>query len=122
MQMPGMHSHFCTIETDKHTMRSVTRTQENGLGIWQESVYETTRYPFDASSKMFLYTDGVYEAKNPQGEEFTVERLQKLVSDATEQSAAKLIAYISEAIDGFTGTYPKEDDITLIAIEVAAEN
>ena len=94
----------------------------NGLGIWQESVYETMRYPFDLSSKMFLYTDGVYEAKNPQGEEFTVERLQKLVSTCTEQSAAKLIANISEAIDVFTGTYPKEDDLTLIAIEVAGEN
>ena len=94
----------------------------NGLGIWQESVYETVRYPFDLSSKMFLYTDGVYEAKNPQGEEFTVERLQKLVSTCTEQSAAKLIANISEAIDAFTGTYPKEDDLTLIAIEVAAED
>ena len=94
----------------------------NGLGIWQESVYETVRYPFDLSSKMFLYTDGVYEAKNPQGEEFTVERLQKLVSTYTEQSAAKLIANISEAIDRFTGTCPKEDDLTLIAIEVAGED
>ena len=109
--------------TDRQAYDAIGDTHTgNGLGIWQESVYETTRYPFDASSKMFLYTDGVYEAKNPQGEEFTVERLQKLVSDATEQSAAKLIAYIWEAIDGFTGTYPKEDDITLIAIEVAAEN
>ena len=99
---------------DKHT--------GNGLGIRQESVYETMQYPFDLSSKMFLYTDGVYEAKNPQGEEFTVERLQKLVSTCTEQSAAKLIANISEAVDVFTGTCPKEDDLTLIAIEVAGED
>ena len=99
---------------DKHT--------GNGLGIWQESVYETMQYPFDLSSKMFLYTDGVYEAKNPQGEEFTVERLQKLVSTCTEQSAAKLIANISEVIDVFTGACPKEDDLTLIAIEVAGED
>ncbi len=93
----------------------------NGLGIWQESVYESMHYPFDRSSKMFLYTDGVYEAKNPQGEEFTVERLQKLVSTGIEQSAAELIANISEAIDGFTDTCPKEDDLTLIAIEVVEQ-
>lgn len=91
----------------------------NGLGIWRESVYETVRYPFDHSSKIFLYTDGVYEAKNPQGEEFTVERLQQLVSECAEEPAAKLIASISEAVDTFTTNCPKDDDLTLIAIEAA---
>lgn len=91
----------------------------NGLGIWQESVYETMQYPFDRSSRLLLYTDGVYEAKNSDGEEFTAERLQKLACACAEQSAAHLIASISEAVDTFAGTCPKEDDLTLIAIEVA---
>jgi sigma-B regulation protein RsbU (phosphoserine phosphatase) len=117
------HSFPFLYNTDRGTYDTIgDKHTGNGLGIWQESVYETMQYPFDLSSKMFLYTDGVYEAKNPQGEEFTVERLQKLVSTCTEQSAAKLIANISEAIDVFTGTCPKEDDLTLIAIEVAGED
>jgi sigma-B regulation protein RsbU (phosphoserine phosphatase) len=91
----------------------------NGLGIWRESVYETVHYPFDRLSKIFLYTDGVYEAKNSQGEEFTVERLQKLVSECAGQSAAKLIANVSEAVDTFTANCPKDDDLTLIAVEAA---
>ena len=91
----------------------------NGLGIWRESVYETTHYPFDRLSKIFLYTDGVYEAKNPQGEEFTAERLQKLVSGCTSQPAGKLIASVSEAVDAFTANCPKDDDLTLLAIEAA---
>ena len=117
------HSFPFLYNTDRETYDTIgDKHTGNGLGIWQESVYETMQYPFDLSSKMFLYTDGVYEAKNPQGEEFTVERLQKLVSSCTEQSAATLIAHISEAIDVFTGTCPKEDDLTLIAIEVAGED
>ena len=91
----------------------------NGLGIWRESVYETTHYPFDRLSKIFLYTDGVYEAKNLQGEEFTAERLQKLVSGCTSQPAGKLIASVSEAVDAFTANCPKDDDLTLLAIEAA---
>ena len=89
----------------------------NGLGIWRESVYETTHYPFDRLSRLFLYTDGAYEAKNPQGEEFTVERLQKLVSTCSEQSAGGIIESVSAAIDTFTDTSPKDDDLTLLAIE-----
>lgn len=91
----------------------------NGLGIWRESVYETMRYPFGPLSKIFLYTDGVYEAKSPQGVEFTVERLQKLVSECAAQPAAKLIVSVSEAVDTFTANCPKDDDLTLLAIEAA---
>lgn len=117
------HSFPLLYSADQQTYQTIgDKNTGNGLGIWQESVYETMRYPFDRSSRVFLYTDGVYEAKNPQGEEFTVERLEKLVGACTRQPAAKLIANISEAIDVFTDTCPKEDDLTLIAIEVAGED
>ena len=116
------HSFPLLYDADQQTYRTIgDKSIGNGLGIWQESVYETVRYPFDQLSRMFLYTDGVYEAKNSQGEEFTAERLQKLVCACAEQSAANLIASISEAIDTFTDTCPKEDDLTLIAIEVVTE-
>ena len=91
----------------------------NGLGIWRDSVYETVQYPFDRLSRLFLYTDGVYEAKNRQGEEFTVDRLQRLVCACKEKSAAGLITSVSEAVDAFTNNCPKDDDLTLIAIEVS---
>ena len=106
----GHQQTYCAIG-DKNT--------GNGLGIWRESVYETVRYPFDRLSRIFLYTDGVYEAKNPQGQEFTVERLQKMVNEYAEQPAGKLIASVSESVDAFTVNCPKDDDLTLIAIEAA---
>ncbi len=105
------HKQACYAIGDKNT--------GNGLGIWRESVYEPARYPFGPMSKIFLYTDGVYEAKSPQGAEFTVERLQKLVSECATQPAAKLIVSVSEAVDTFTANCPKDDDLTLLAIEVA---
>ena len=117
------HSFPFLYNSDQQTYQPIgDKNTGNGLGIWQESVYETMHYPFDRSSRIFLYTDGVYEAKNPQGEEFTGERLEKLVCACTGQPAAKLIANISETIDAFTDTCPKEDDLTLIAIEAAGED
>ncbi len=105
------HQQTCYAIGDKNT--------GNGLGIWRESVYETVRYPFGPMSKIFLYTDGVYEAKSPQGAEFTIERLQKLVSECAAQPAANLIVTVSEAVDAFTANCPKDDDLTLLAIEAA---
>lgn len=106
----GHQQTYCAIG-DKNT--------GNGLGIWRESIYETVHYPFSRLGKIFLYTDGVYEAKSPQGQEFTVERLQRLVNACASQSAGELIASVSEAVDTFTENYPKDDDLTLIAIEAA---
>ncbi len=91
----------------------------NGLGIRRESTYETTHYPFDTSSRLFLYTDGACEAKNQKGEEFTAERLLKLLNVSTEQPGSSLIHSVSKAVDTFTGTCPQDDDLTLIAIEAA---
>ena len=117
------HSFPFLYNTHQQTYQAIgDQNTGNGLGIWRDSVYETIRYPFDQLSRMFLYTDGVYEAKNPEGEEFTIDRLQKLVCACTEKSAAGLITSVSEAIDVFTNNCPKDDDLTLIAIEVSREN
>ena len=89
----------------------------NGLGIRRESVYENCYYPFDSSSRAFFYTDGVYEVKNPQGEEFSVERLQNVVKMYEGKSPAQLIQCVSDAITEWTDKRSNEDDLTLIAIQ-----
>ncbi len=99
----------CELVTNKQT--------GNGLGIRKESVYENCYYPFDDSSRIFLYTDGVYEVKNVKGEEFTVEQLQKVVSTAQHKTPEKLIQSVSNAIAEFNSAAPNEDDLTLIAIQ-----
>jgi sigma-B regulation protein RsbU (phosphoserine phosphatase) len=87
------------------------------LGIRRESVYENCYYPFDSASRVFLYTDGVYEVKNQQGEEFTVERLQNVVAMCKEESPARLIQCVSDTITKFTDARPNEDDLTLVTIQ-----
>ena len=117
------HSFPLLYNTHQQTYQAIgDQNTGNGLGIWRDSVYETIHYPFDRLSRIFLYTDGVYEAKNPEGEEFTIERLEKLVCACAEKSAAGLITSVSETIDVFTNNCPKDDDLTLIAIEVSAQD
>ena len=99
----------CELVTDKQT--------GNGLGIKKESIYENCYYLFDDSSRIFLYTDGVYEVKNVKGEEFTIEQLQKVVSTTQHETSEKLIQSVSNAITEFNSAAPNEDDLTLIAIQ-----
>lgn len=99
----------CKLIGDKNT--------GNGLGIQRDSTYQIDDYPFDNSSQLLLYTDGAYEIKNPQGEDFTTERLQHVVETCAEQTPLLFIQRVSEAITTFANAHPNEDDMTLIAIK-----
>ncbi len=99
----------CERITDKYT--------GNGLGIRRDSEYQNCYYPFDTSSRAFLYTDGAYEVKNTQGEVFTIERLENIITMCKEDSPSQLIQSVSDTINKFTEGFPNEDDLTLIAIQ-----
>ena len=99
----------CERITDKHT--------GNGLGIHRDSEYQNCYYPFDVSSRAFLYTDGAYEVKNPRGEVFSIERLENVIEMCNEDSPSQLIQSVSDTITKFTEGFSNEDDLTLIAIQ-----
>ena len=99
----------CKRITDKHT--------GNGLGIHRDSEYQNCYYPFDTTSKAFLYTDGAYEVKSTQGEVFTIERLEKVITRSKDDSPLQLIQSVSDAIAEFTEGAPNKDDLTLISIQ-----
>jgi sigma-B regulation protein RsbU (phosphoserine phosphatase) len=51
------------------------------LGWDPEDNWELESHPFQAGDRLFLYTDGLIEAKNSSGEEFGEERLKSLLKD-----------------------------------------
>lgn len=71
---------------------------------------------------ILLYTDGITEAKNPEGEMFTVERLISKFEDHAKKSTADMIFNaISNDFSNFILDAPQEDDITMIIIKLLPE-
>lgn len=89
----------------------------NGLGIRRDSEYQNCTYPFDSSSRAFLYTDGAYEVKNVHGEVFSLDRLESVITKSKEDAPWDLIQSVSNTITEFTVDSPSEDDLTLIAVQ-----
>ncbi|MCZ6679402.1 MAG: response regulator [Candidatus Poribacteria bacterium] len=89
-----------------------------GLGLLSDPTYETVDYPFDPLGGLFLYTDGAYEFQNSQGEAFNPERLQNVITQQVSQPAPVLVERVVEAINQFSNGHPKDDDITIVAIDV----
>ncbi len=65
---------------------------------------------------LVLYTDGVTEAFNPEGEIFGDERLFSILRKARKSSAFALLEAIEEDVNQFMGALPASDDITMIAV------
>lgn len=79
------------------------------------SVSETNLAPNDI---LILYSDGITEALNVEGEEFGDERLADAVADLVRDSAANLVQGLVTAADCFAGGAEQADDMTCLAVRL----
>jgi len=63
---------------------------------------------------MLLYTDGITEARSPEGEPFGIERLAGLLDTLSGEPTADMCSRILTAVDSWS--QQREDDRTLIAL------
>jgi sigma-B regulation protein RsbU (phosphoserine phosphatase) len=64
-----------------------------------------------------LYTDGINEAQNADGEEFGMDRFVELMDAHRQESSEAFVAGVLSGHEAFVGNAPQFDDITLIAIK-----
>lgn len=92
------------------------------LGPIMETVYETERITLKPGDALFLYTDGVTEAKNQAEELYGESRLLTALQLAPKEDLAQMIHFISAELTRHAGGSPQSDDITMLAIKMTAEN
>lgn len=71
----------------------------------------------ESGDLILMYTDGLTEALNTQGEEFGTERLRPLIAGCAGLSASALIEQIKHTHQEFTGPVIPFDDVTLMVIK-----
>ena len=86
------------------------------LGILGAHPYDTATVRLERGDRIFLYTDGVTEALDGKGDEFSVERLEELLAREAGGSAGDLVQRCFEAVRGFAGEAAQSDDITVMAL------
>jgi serine phosphatase RsbU (regulator of sigma subunit) len=66
---------------------------------------------------IYVFTDGVTEAANAEGELFDEARLEAVLrAGAGCSTAADIVKSVSEAVRGFVGPAVPSDDITMLAV------
>jgi len=90
------------------------------LGMVPSSIFDTVIVdrvvPFRAGDTAVFYTDGVTEAINRNGVEYSGGRLQELVCALSDHSAREVNRSIVAAVEQFTGGDTFIDDLTLLTV------
>ncbi|MFH1189930.1 MAG: SpoIIE family protein phosphatase [Candidatus Omnitrophota bacterium] len=87
------------------------------LGILSDMKSVTDGITLKKDDVIMLYTDGVTEAVNESGEQFEMERLERLVMENRRSSSRSIVDKVREELDLFTGNRPQFDDITIMVLK-----
>ncbi len=72
--------------------------------------------PLQRDDCLVLYTDGITEALNANGDEFGPERMIRAVRASASEGAEEVIARLTADVRNFVDGHPQHDDITLIVV------
>jgi sigma-B regulation protein RsbU (phosphoserine phosphatase) len=86
------------------------------LGPMENSRFTTRRTKLNRGSTLFLFTDGVTEAMNPQQEFFFEERLKESLSRSKDLHIKDVVQALRNEINAFAQGEPQSDDITMLIL------
>ena len=76
--------------------------------------YELQMMPGDA---VFVYTDGIPEANNADGEFYGLERMESALNSIADRDPEGVLQGIREDVSSFTGEARQFDDLTMLCVE-----
>ena len=88
------------------------------LGVFPDTVYEEEFIELTPGSSIFLYTDGLTEAKNTQRKPFGKSRLEDALRQSMSSSLSpeQTVLTLRESAHEFIGGAPQSDDLTMLLI------
>jgi sigma-B regulation protein RsbU (phosphoserine phosphatase) len=87
------------------------------LGIWEDTEFNDNVHSFSPGEVILLYTDGVPEATNKNGEEYGNDRFEELLRQNMKMPPNLLTKTLITSIKKFAGDTQQSDDITTLCLK-----
>jgi phosphoserine phosphatase RsbU/P len=100
--------------------KSGVRTFESNckpLGLFSDDRVEVVRASMSPGDTVVVYTDGISEAENETGDEYSTERLRRLIAEKHSCCPSELVNACKQHVAAFRGSRERADDETLLAIQ-----
>jgi serine phosphatase RsbU (regulator of sigma subunit) len=91
------------------------------LGAMPDMPYEQGRLSLEKDDLLFLYTDGVSEAENAEGEMFGEERIETILKKHGNLTPSEILSKLEESIQEFIGDLPLTDDFTILVGRILSD-
>jgi PAS domain S-box-containing protein len=89
------------------------------LGVSPDATFPTrTGIALQPGDLLLLLTDGILEARSPDGEAFGVQRALDVIRVYRADSARQIAVNLYHAVRAFTQETPQQDDITAVVVKV----
>jgi sigma-B regulation protein RsbU (phosphoserine phosphatase) len=86
------------------------------IGLFTDVDYKLQETTITPGTTIFLYTDGLTEAKNRARRQFGLKRVQDVLEDCTGQNPHEMLETITKTVDGFVKNAEQSDDLTMLVI------
>lgn len=126
LDLPTGHLHYCNAG---HELPIMIRTQNSKaeisnleakpnlpVGLFEDFEYEMQTMQMQPGSALFLYTDGLTEARNAKGKLFGRDRVGQMIAEAGTTNPKQLVEAAIECWQKFIGETEQSDDLTLLAL------
>lgn len=126
LDLPTGHLHYCNAG---HELPIMVRTQNSKaeisnleampnlpVGLFEDFEYEMQTIQMQPGSALFLYTDGLTEARNAKGKLFGRDRVGQMIAEAGTTNPKQLVEAAIECWQKFIGETEQSDDLTLLAL------
>jgi len=91
------------------------------VGMIEGAQFQVEETQLEPGDKLVIYSDGLTEGENAEGEFFDTERLRVCLRDFASLDAAALHSALRDAVDRFTEGGVVRDDITALVLEYSPE-
>ena len=88
------------------------------LGVFEDAQFSGAQQVIASGQIIAIATDGIWEARNPKGEMFGRQRIQRIIRRNASKTAKDIQNAILNALKRFQKNVKIEDDLTLVIIKV----
>ena len=129
LDLPTGHLRYCNAgheipliikkEDGKCTISRLDVMPNLPIGLFDDFKYVMQKKAISHGTTLFLYTDGLTEARNLQHEQFGMSRLEELLTKLNTNDPQQLINGVKEAVEQFTEGAEQSDDLTILTFHYA---
>jgi serine phosphatase RsbU (regulator of sigma subunit) len=108
--------HYMPIVISRDECKPLAHSTDLPLGVMEAGGYDTHTTNLRGASGLIMYTDGIVEARDTDGDFFEVDGLVDLCRSLTDRSSAELLNAVIRKVSEWSNG-PLEDDISMLSVK-----